>query len=171
MSARVPGWVIAAPFCYDRRFDFDASTDEVWAAFARPDRFPTWWPWLRQCDGDGLVPGTTTRCVVRAPLPYTLRFDVTVEDVVPGRLVAGLVTGDLVGPARLELRERPPGSTVRLVWSLEVQGRMLDALATVARPALTWAHDRIVERGRRDFARRALGEPPQPNRRLIGGHG
>jgi hypothetical protein len=37
-----------------------------------------------------------------------------------------------------------------------VQSPLLRPLATVARPALSWAHDRIVERGLDQFEAHAL---------------
>jgi hypothetical protein len=62
----------------------------------------------------------------------------------------------LAGPARLELSPNGVGAAARLKWSLDVQSPMLRPLATFARPALSWAHDRIVERGLDQFEARAL---------------
>jgi hypothetical protein len=156
-----------APFCFDRTWTFAAAPDELWAVLSRTDDFPRWWPWLRELTGEGLVPGGRSACVVRAPIPYTLRFTVAVREVVPGRLVDAVVDGDLAGPARLELdsggpgvRGWPPemgrGSLVRLSWQMELRRPMLRAAARFGRPVMEWGHDWVVANGVEQFLHRAL---------------
>jgi Polyketide cyclase / dehydrase and lipid transport len=146
------------PFRFDRTLSFAADPPELWAAITRTDEFPRWWPWLRELSGDGLVPGGRSTCVVRAPVPYTLRFSVTVEELVPGRRVAAFVDGDLAGPAHLEVGAGTDGgSTVRLAWDLQLRRPMLQAAARIGRPVMEWGHDWVVTSGVEQFRRRALG--------------
>jgi uncharacterized protein YndB with AHSA1/START domain len=147
---------MAAPFRFDRRFTFDVAPAVFWDVVTRTDQYPSWWSWLREFDSDGLRAGQTARCVIRAPLPYVLRFDVHVERVVDGELVATRIDGDLEGPARLEVASAPGGCIARLLWSLELRDRVLRRFALVGRPAMSWAHDRIVDVGVRQFEERAL---------------
>jgi len=147
------------PFRFDRHFDLDADRPAVWRALERPDRYPTWWSWLRSLEGGDLREGAVARCVVRAPLPYTLRFDVVVDRVVREELVETHVRGDLEGPARLELAPRDGGCTARLVWTLDLRDTFLRPLSIVTRPAMAWAHDRVVALGLRQFERAALDRP------------
>jgi len=153
---------VPAPFRYDRRFDFEASPTELWAALSQTERFPEWWPWLRDLDGTALEVGAVAHCVVQAPLPYTLRFDVAIEEVVPQQHITTQVRGDLNGPARLDVTPRNEGSSARLTWTLELRDRLLRPLAMVARPAMVWAHDRIIEVGLREFERHALASDARP---------
>lgn len=154
-----------APFRYDRRFEFDLPPADLWAVLARTDDYEAWWPWMREVEpgsgstaaGTALVAGTVAMCAVRAPLPYTLHFDVTLDRVVTGERVDALVAGDLDGRAMLELTSNDRGgSWARLVWTLELRDRLLRPLASLTRPAMVWAHDRVIEAGLRDFQRRAL---------------
>ncbi len=147
---------MAAPFTFDRRFSFDVDPDVFWTTVSRTDRYPAWWTWLREFDSEGLREGERARCVIRAPLPYTLRFEVHVERVVDRKLVATRIEGDLDGPARLEVAPATGGCTARLVWSLRLRDPLLRRLALVGRPAMSWAHDRIVDVGVRQFEARAL---------------
>jgi hypothetical protein len=95
--------------------------------------------------------------VIRAPLPYALRFTVHVEQAVKPERVDTVIHGDLEGPARLELTPAGSGgSTARLSWALELRDPVLRRLAVVGRPAMTWAHDRIIASGLRQFEQRAL---------------
>jgi hypothetical protein len=96
--------------------------------------------------------------VIQAPLPYQLHCTVHVDDAVREERLVTRVEGDLSGPARLELRPVAGGTEARLAWALELQEPMLRALALVGRPAMAWAHDRIVERGLAQFQGHALRE-------------
>jgi hypothetical protein len=145
-----------APFRFDRTWEFAVGPDELWGVLERTDDFRRWWPWLRELSGDGLVPGGRSDCVVRAPIPYTLRFTVVVRELVPGRLVAAVVEGDLAGPARLEVNAVEVGSSVRLAWEMELCRPVLRAAARVGRPVMEWGHDWVVSNGTEQFLRRAL---------------
>jgi len=147
---------VAAPFSFDRRWEFPISAEEFWATVSRTERYPEWWSWLREFETDGLHDGALAECVIRAPLPYALRVTVHVERAVQPERVDTHVTGDLEGPARLEIAPHPSGCTARLVWTLELRDSWLRRLAPVARPAMEWAHDHIVEVGVRQFERVAL---------------
>lgn len=144
------------PFTYDRRFLLDVDPRELWDLLGRTDRYVDWWSWLESLRGGGLGAGDVTHCVVRAPLPYSLRFSVRVEEVVPTRAIRTRVSGDLEGPARLEIAAAPEGSEARLSWELELRDRVLRPLSVVTRPAMRWAHDRVVDVGLTEFRRRAV---------------
>lgn len=149
---------VAMPFRFDDRWVFPVPPAELWAAVSRTERFPQWWPWLRTCESDGLVEGGVAHCVVRAPVPYSLRFDVTVVEVVPERLVDTRVSGDLEGPARLKLADHPDGAEARLTWQLELRDPLLRSASRVARPLMEWGHNWVVDNGVRQFRRLALDE-------------
>lgn len=149
---------MSAPFRYDRSFLMPVSPAGLWQVLARTDQYMVWWPWLRELEGGGLEAGTVARCKVQAPLPYVLHFDVEVTDVQPHERVHTSVRGDLVGPARLDVVSSDTGCTVRLTWELALEDPFLRALARVARPAMAWAHDRVVDSGLDEFRRRALDD-------------
>jgi len=149
---------VATPFAFDRTWDFAVAPDDLWTTLGRTDRYTTWWPWLRELhvEGDGLRAGTVADFVIQAPLPYQLRCTITVDEAERARRLVARVSGDLEGPARLELQPTSTGTTARLAWTLDVRSSLLRQLAVVARPMLSWAHDRIVERGLAQFEQHAL---------------
>jgi uncharacterized protein YndB with AHSA1/START domain len=153
---------VPSPFRFDRSWHFAVSPSELWATLAQTDRYRTWWPWLREFDVQGEGPALTTGAVadvlIQAPLPYQLHCTVRVIDAVLDERLVTEVDGDLRGPARLELRPVADGTDARLVWELDLQAPLLRSLAVVARPAMAWAHDRIVERGLEQFEGHALRE-------------
>jgi hypothetical protein len=152
---------VPSPFRFDRSWRFGVTPDELWTTLAHTERYREWWPWLRTFTVDGpdaLQAGRSAQVVIQAPLPYQLRCTVRVDDAVRNERLATTVEGDLRGPARLELRAVDGGAEARLAWELELQAPMLRVLALVGRPAMAWAHDRIVERGLVQFEGHALDE-------------
>ena len=146
-------------FEYDQSFEFAVSPERFWATVSRTERYPDWWTWLREFESDGLHDGARTACVIQAPLPYALRVAIEVERAVPPERIETRVTGDLDGPARLEIAPTSSGCAARLVWSLELRVPWLARIVRPTRPVLTWAHDRVISRGVRQFERVALSDP------------
>jgi hypothetical protein len=146
-------------FDFDRTWKFHLPPDELWGIVNRTDDFRQWWTWLRDFETPGVHAGAQARCVIQSPLPYALRLRIDVERAEEPSLVETYVSGDLDGPARLEIHPAPGlGSAARLVWHLEVRDRVLRPVARVARPLMVWAHDRVVATGVEQFRRRALND-------------
>ena len=154
-----------SPFRFDRSWHFAVTPDELWTTLSHTERYREWWPWLRSFtldaehgDDDALTTGRLANVVIQAPLPYQLHCRVHVDDAVREERLVTTVEGDLAGPARLELRPADGGTEARLAWTFELQAPLLRALALLGRPAMAWAHDRIVERGLVQFEGHALRE-------------
>ena len=135
----------------DRRFGFDVGHASVWSAIGRVDRYQEWWPWLHRFDGDALREGDRWHCVVKPPLPYRLRFDVILVEVVDRDVVRARVGGDITGSARLDVIDRGPCSELRLRSELVPVDRTLRLIARVARPVATFGHDWVLDTGVRQF--------------------
>ncbi len=155
-----------SPFRFDRVWHFDVTPAELWSTLSHTERYREWWPWLRtfeavggdEGDEDVLATGRIAHVVIQAPLPYQLHCDVRVVDAVRDQRLVTTVDGDLQGPARLELRPVEGGTEARLAWEFELRAPMLRTLSIIGRPAMAWAHDRIVERGLVQFEGHALRE-------------
>lgn len=145
-------------FAFDRSWEFGVPRSELWSRLADTSSFSTWWPWLRGFDVVPLAVGSTTRCTIGPPLPYVLTIALEVADVVEQESVDVLVTGDLHGPARLEVVDTDAGSRARLVWTLELRRRTLRVASSVARPILQWGHDWVVSNGVQQFRSAMLAE-------------
>jgi hypothetical protein len=144
------------PFHFDRTWNFDVPADELWTVATRTADYRTWWSWLHELDVPGVYAGAQARCVIQSPLPYALRLHIDVERSEPPSIIETYVRGDLDGPARLEIEPQHDGSRARLAWELKVCDRFLRRVAYVARPAMVWAHDRVVATGVDQFRARAL---------------
>jgi len=152
---------VPSPFRFDRAWHFAVTPSELWTTLSHTDRYREWWPWLRTFEADGddvLATGRTAHVVIQAPLPYQLHCTVRVDDAVRDERLVTTVDGDLQGPARLDLRPVEGGTEARLAWEFELRAPLLRTLAMLGRPAMAWAHDRIVERGLEQFEGHALRE-------------
>jgi hypothetical protein len=155
----------AGPFRSDRSWRFDLGPDELWERIAGVEHYADWWPWLRSFDpSGGLAPGARWRCEVSPPLPYIVRFTVhirRVERVPAGRRVHAIVDGDVRGEADLQVEPDGPGAAARLRSALEPANPLLRSVGRVARPAVEWGHDWVLDEGRRQFVA-SLGGPHGP---------
>jgi hypothetical protein len=147
---------VAAPFRFDRAWEFPVPADRLWSVLERTDRYPSWWSWLREFEADGFTVGTEARFVIQSPLPYALRCTLSVDEMRAPEAIVTTVSGDLCGPARLEIEPAGDACRARLVWSLTPGSFWLQQLARVGRPAMVWAHDRVVAVGVEQFRRRAI---------------
>ena len=147
----------------DRRVTFDEPPEQVWEAVTHPERYTTWWPWLRRLDATGLAEGEVWVCDVQPPLPYSLRFTITIGEVVAGRSVQASVGGDITGTACVDLTPLGDATEVHVVSDLAPSAGVLRAFARVARPLVTWGHDWVLDQGVRQFRGRASSSaPPAP---------
>jgi hypothetical protein len=136
----------------DRRYVFAVDLDELWAAVADIERYPRLWPWLKVFEARGLIAGDTWRCVVRPPLPYSVRFNIDLDEVVGPSHVTATIAGDITGTARLDLEQTADGSAIRLTSSLAPNGWAFATLATLMRPVVSRGHDWVLDTGAAQFA-------------------
>jgi hypothetical protein len=130
------------------------STDAVWAQMSSVESYRDWWPWLRSFEADALQVAQTWTCVVQPPLPYSLRFTLLIDEVLPQQLVTATIAGDIEGNAQLELKPTDVGCDVHLVSNLAPGNRLLRAVARVARPMVRFGHDWVLDTGARQFGSR-----------------
>ncbi|GAC1309440.1 MAG: SRPBCC family protein [Acidimicrobiales bacterium] len=142
--------------CSDRRYSFDCPPPTLWAALTRIEQYQSWWPWLRDFDANSFTTGARWTCVIQPPIPYSLRFGLTLEEVVPDRSAAAVIHGDIEGWARIELSPDGDGAGLRLVSELSASSALLRVIADIARPVVQFGHDWVLDTGLRQFADRAL---------------
>jgi len=160
----------------DHRYHFPADRAAVWAAVTSVDRYRSWWPWLRQFRASGFAAGEVWDCAIQPPMPYQLRFTVTLEQVEAPSLVVATVGGDVHGTATLELRDAvavagggtaPDGGMaggsavgchVRLQSALAPANRTLRTVARLSRPLARYGHSWVIDTGATQFLARALAD-------------
>lgn len=140
----------------DHTHRFEASAADVWEAIGRTDQFRQWWPWLRRFDAEGLVEGDRWQCTVQPPLPYALRFSITLDEVEPNVRAAATVGGDISGAAELTVTPTDVGCELRLLSTLRPDNRALEVVSNLAPWMARFGHDWVIRTGLAQFRRRAL---------------
>ncbi len=148
--------------------------EEVWERISQVSSYREWWPWLRVFEAAALAEGAMWRCEVKPPVPYPVRFGVTIEHVEAPLLVRALVHGDVVGDAVLTLEEPAsgagggagPGANGRapadatciaiLRSSLAPGNTALKMVSRFAGPIARFGHDWVLDSGARQFIARAV---------------
>ncbi len=140
----------------DHTHQFEHSAAEVWDAIGRTDQFRRWWPWLRRLEADGLVAGDRWQCMVQPPLPYVLRFSITLDEVEPGERAVATVRGDIAGDAELTLTTTDAGCDLRLASTLRPSNRALEIVSNLAPWMARFGHDWVIRTGLEQFRGRAF---------------
>lgn len=135
----------------NRRYVFPVGPSEFWARISNVAEYPDWWPWLRAFEGERLGAGDTWRCTVRPPVPYVVRFTVTIDDVVVERSVRATVRGDITGTAELVVDADPAGCRTTLVADLAPDKQSLRLLSVAAPPVVRFGHNWVLDVGARQF--------------------
>ena len=130
----------------------------MWAALVSVERYREWWPWLRTLEADRFAAGERWRCTVQPPLPYRLRFELTLTSVVECDHVEAAVAGDITGSARVTLLPTDDGCELRLTSSLAPSAVVVRLVARVARPMSAWGHDWVLDTGVEQFRARGLDQ-------------
>ncbi|MDQ3757816.1 MAG: SRPBCC family protein [Actinomycetota bacterium] len=150
-------------FELDRTWSFPCSAEALWATLERVDLYTSWWPWLKRFDAHppSLRRGATARCVAKpAVVPIAMRFRIDIVDVVPARLLAIEVHGDLLGTASLHLTPVDDAhADVRVAWNVDLQHRSLGPLARLAGALAPRGQEWVVRTSMKHFRRGALGDP------------
>ena len=147
---------MASPFQFERTWELDVTPDRFWATISRTDEYRDWWPWLRSFDADGVKEGARWQAVIQSPLPYALRVELVLDEVVPAERLSAVVSGDLHGRAGLTLHANGSGTVVDVEWQMQPRSRAMQLASVVARPLLRWSHEWVLARGLEQFRRRAL---------------
>lgn len=148
---------VRASYLFRDAWHLAASPEAVRDVVVDLERYPQWWPQVVAVASLG--PDDAWVCC-RSVLPYVLDLRLhAVSRELPVLEVA--VRGDLDGTVRFRLDPEAGGTRLRLEQEVRVTG-LLGLLSPLARPVLSWNHDRMM-RGCVEGLRRRL-ERPRPAR-------
>lgn len=133
-------------------WDLAAPTGAVYRLLEQVERYPRWWPQVRQVTSADDTSGTTR---IRSLLPYDLVITVRERRRDPRAGVLEVaITGDLEGWARWTVTPHGAGSRATYEQEVEVRKRLLRVLAVPGRPLFRANHALMMRAGRRGLAAR-----------------
>ncbi|SDS85174.1 Polyketide cyclase / dehydrase and lipid transport [Brevibacterium siliguriense] len=152
----------SAPFHFDDRWIVEAGIESVWAVLERVDQWPQWWPGLTAAERVGpghvdddaadisVAAGSRARLVVRAPIGWSLRFSIEVDEVDAPHLIRFRSNGDLRGEGRWSLTASEAGTTIDALWCVTTSR----AVVRVMRPLSGLMHGAVMAAGERGLRSR-----------------
>jgi hypothetical protein len=147
---------VVRAYAFRDRWEVAAPVPEVRDVLVDLEHYPRWWP---QVVAVASLGPDDARVLCRSELPYTLDLVLTsVSREAP--LLEVEVSGHLSGSVRWHLSPTDGGTRLDFEQDVTVEGRMLGLASYVARPLLTWNHDRMMAgclTGLRGQLRRADG--------------
>jgi uncharacterized protein YndB with AHSA1/START domain len=144
---------VMSHFHFVTDWTFVAPIDPVWKIITDVGRLPEWWPMFKQAALRGedrtLRVGQTVDCVVRAALPYSLRFSLEITDLVPPTKMRLQSRGDLSGWGQWDLRAEGDKTAVIYTWDVSLTRPVLAVLSGLpfARATLQRNHDVVMSQG------------------------
>ncbi|MFD4377532.1 SRPBCC family protein [Streptomyces sp. NPDC058486] len=128
----------------------DAPPERVYAALARAEDYPLWWPQVR-----AVVPhdDTTGTARFRSLLPYDIEVTAhAVRHARDARVLEARLHGDLEGWVRWTLTPDGTGTQALYEQEVVVRARLLRLLAVPGRPLFRANHALMMRGGRRGLA-------------------
>ena len=154
----------SALFHFDERWIVDAGIESVWAVLERVDQWPEWWPGLTAAERVGVghdeavdisvTPGSRARLLVRAPIGWSLRFTIEVEEVEAPQLIRFQSEGDLRGEGRWTLTASEGVTAIDAMWCVTTNRTLIRAM----RPLSGLMHALVMRAGERGLRRRLSGQ-------------
>ena len=155
-------------------WEIEAAVHEVAEILREPASLARWWPAaflaVEAASRPGAPPGSAGCVWSKGWLPYTLRFEFQVTELLDARGVVVRVAGDFEGSCVCTVTPRGPGLTIAFDWQVRVHKPVIRRWSWLLRPVFVANHLWVMARGleslRLELARRrgeaALGGVPLP---------
>jgi hypothetical protein len=135
-------WIVPAPI------------DRVYEVIGDPLAYTRWWTdFVIQAEGDAGEPraGKRNRLLVKAFLPYKVRFGLEVLEAERPAHIRMRLSGDFDGTGEWRLAETPEGTEAVLDWRPEVNKPLIRYLTPLLRPLFRANHVWAMRRGERQI--------------------
>ena len=147
-----------ASYAFVTEWRIEAPIDRVYDAIYDSLAWPDWWPAVRAVAEIRPPTGRTgiggvRRYTFKGKLPYTLSFDMTVEQIERPTRLAGRARGELEGRGLWTLRDDGGATQVRYDWDIRTNRWWMNLLAPVAGGLFKSNHDFVMRSGAEGICR------------------
>ncbi|WP_426936430.1 SRPBCC family protein [Brevibacterium sp. LE-L] len=157
----------SAPFHFEDRWIVDVGAQTAWAVLERVAEWPQWWPGLTAAeeaglartddstDGTAVMPGSRAHLLVHAPIGWSLRFTIEVDEVDAPRLIRFRSDGDLRGEGLWTLTDVQGRTEIDSLWCVTTTRTIVRAM----RPLSGLMHGAVMRAGERGLRSRLTDRP------------
>lgn len=130
-------------------WEFQAGAAKIYDLIGETARYPEWWhgPALSVVEirpGDKKGVGRVTRFELKGWLPCRLRWQLECEEALKPVRIAGVSSGDFVGRAVWQFRERGPSTHVTFDWEISAEAPFIKRFSFLLRPLFLLHHDWVM---------------------------
>ena len=148
-----------ATYSFVTEWRLDAPIDRVYDTIADAIGWPEWWKGVESVEEirpptDRTGVGRVLRYTFKGKLPYSLTFDMTVEEVDRPTTILGRARGELDGIGRWTLSQDGADTLVRYDWNIKTTRWWMNLFAPIASGAFKSNHDYIMRNGMTGICRR-----------------
>lgn len=144
-----------AAYSFVTEWRVEAPIGRVYAALHDSLAWPEWWDAVRSVEeirpappGSGGV-GSVRRYTFKGSLPYSLSFDMVVEELAEPVRLAGRASGELDGTGVWTLRQEGVTTIARYDWNVRTTRWWMNLLAPLAGRVFRANHDVVMRSGAR----------------------
>lgn len=117
-----------------------------------------WYSWLGDivtidsfAPDQSLGKGQVYKTCWRGPLPYSLKLDVEIINIVPYSAVSVQTEGDLIGNGVVEFKPDNAGTVITFTWQAQPTRLWMKMLAPFAKRLFEYSHNKLLNEGFRSF--------------------
>ncbi|WP_022663892.1 SRPBCC family protein [Desulfospira joergensenii] len=135
-------------YCFDHVWEINADPDRVWDELVAFELWPGWWEGLETIEdkdsGRPLGRGSRIRSTWKGALPYSLTFDASIQNFIPGARLSFFVSGDLTGYGDCRFRPCKEGTRIRFSWNVAPNKLWIKLSAPFAHSMFRENHDQVL---------------------------
>jgi Polyketide cyclase / dehydrase and lipid transport len=148
-------------FNFITHWNVDAPVEEAYAIIKDSSALKDWWPSVYldvNVTDPGLISGIGKKVALwtKGFLPYTLRWNFEVVQIIPKERIVINAQGDLIGTGVWTFKKIPSGSEVSFEWNIDFTKKYLSPFTPVLRPVFGWNHRWAMNKGLESLKLEAL---------------
>lgn len=134
------------------QWDLDAPVQETFEIIKDSSSLARWWPSVYlevKTTFPGLANGIGKQVALltKGYLPYTLRWNFEVTQIIPGQKIVIEATGDLTGKGVWTFETTTSGCLIRFDWNIKFNKPYLSWFGFILRPVFAFNHRWAMDKG------------------------
>ncbi len=147
-----------AYFSLTTTWNIPAPIERCWFCLLDTDNWPNWWSYvdnvvqLETGHADGV--GNIYRYYWHTCLPYDLRVEIEVLEIIPFQHIIYTADGDLQGHGKCHFKKNGNQTIIGFDWNVATNKSWMNIISDIAHPVFKWNHHRVMKKGEQSLIER-----------------